>query len=82
MPAEFLKIQVSRQGVTVANLSFPAMAVANLGGLVPEPVAKRLLADGLNPQEIGERTAASGHPAGELFRNDDGCGKVVRVWLE
>ena len=82
MPAAHLKIQVSRQGMTIANLSFPATAVENLSGLVPEPVSKRLLADGIDTHALGMHAAANGYPIGDLFSNDDGNGKVVRVWME
>lgn len=82
MNAEHLKIQVSRQGMIIASLTFPATAVENLGNLVPAPIAKKLLADGVDPEFIGRKAAASGFPKGDLFTNDDGQGKVVRVWME
>jgi hypothetical protein len=82
MAARHLRIRVSNAGGVVADLTFPAGAVATLGDLVPDAVAARLRAGGLDPAAVGDRAAAAGFPPGELFAQDDGAGKQVRVWLE
>ena len=82
MAAERLRVCVREAGRVVADLTFPARATASIGDMIPDGLAARLQAGGIDPGAIGRRAVEAGCPSGDLFVLGEGTGKQVRVWLE
>lgn len=81
MQKSTLRLRVVRNGEPVAQLTFPATAVAHLPDLVPDDLRERLGRQGIDLARLAEKAVAGGYPLGDIFTlaGDD---KTVRVWIE
>jgi hypothetical protein len=81
--ARHLRIHVVKEGRLKVALTFPAMAIDDLGSLMGEDVESRVRAGGVDTQELVRRVRRTGYTPQEVFAlPDDGQGREVRVWLE
>ncbi len=76
-----LRVRVSEGTVTVVDLELPAAAVDNLPDLVPEDVAVRIGAQGLDLRRMATELTAARAPRGVVFEATHGT-RHYRVWLD
>ncbi|MGA8222930.1 MAG: AarF/ABC1/UbiB kinase family protein [Candidatus Acidiferrales bacterium] len=79
--SEFLRVRVSREGRTRAELTFPVAAAEDLCDLIPPEVEPKLAARHIDVLGISQSAIAEGFPPGELFSLREGEDNF-RVWLE
>jgi hypothetical protein len=62
-------------------LELPAAAIENLPDLVPDDVAQKILAQGMNLRQIADEILARRAPQGPVFEMNQGT-RHYRVWLD
>jgi len=76
-----LRVAVWEEGQVRVDLTFKAVLAESLPDLIPDELAEKLRARGLDVQRIAERAAEHHFSPEELFRLTEAT-KLVRVWLE
>ncbi|MFQ5489969.1 MAG: ABC1 kinase family protein [Phycisphaerae bacterium] len=81
--AKTLRIRVTQNGSTKVALTFPALAVEDIGDLIDDQLARRIRDRGIDLQAIVRRARASAYRPQELFTLDEHADdKCIRTWLE
>lgn len=81
MTAATLRLRVVRGGEQTVQLSFAATAAGNLPDLIPQELAGRLRARGIDLRQLAADAVAGGFRPSDLFTLEE-ADRTVRVWLE
>ena len=76
-----LRVTVTEGRDTVVALELPAAAIENLPDLVPDDVAQKILAQGMNLRQMADEILSRRAPQGPVFEMSQGA-RHYRVWLE
>jgi predicted unusual protein kinase regulating ubiquinone biosynthesis (AarF/ABC1/UbiB family) len=76
-----LRVAVWDEGQPRVNLTFKAALAESLSDLIPDDVAAKLLARGLDVRQIADEAVRCRFAPGELFQLRE-ASKLVKVWLE
>ena len=79
--SKHLRVNVTEGQDTVVSLELPAAAIENLPDLVPDDVAQKILAQGMNLRQIADEILARRAPQGPVFEMNQGT-RHYRVWLD